>query len=172
MFMEEHRRVGYLPMDFHYDGDGARRRGDFYRIYPLTSRAPLPSVVARRVRLKCYFHLVARRCREGVILRQEKSSSKIGKYREMCRRTGWQDVRNFCEERPGKREREKRREEGEGWEAYRESWVGRNISGNLRSEIKLFSCDFLDMYLLLDRNAVFISSWWRERRFCRERKLH
>ena len=59
----EHRRVGYPPMDFHYDAMTLATGGDFYRIYPLTSR---PSRVAAASSIECYFHPAARRWHEKV----------------------------------------------------------------------------------------------------------
>lgn len=74
-----------LPMDFQYDTMALRTAGAIFIEFILWLRAPPES--PRQVRLKCYFHLAARRWREGVISMQGKISSKIGKYREMRRQT-------------------------------------------------------------------------------------
>jgi len=62
-----------------------RTAGAIFIEFILWLRAPPES--PRQVRLKCYFHLAARRWRGGVISMQGKISSKIGKYREMRRQT-------------------------------------------------------------------------------------
>lgn len=69
-------------MDFQYDAMARLPRwGDFYRIYPLTSR---PSQVAEASSIEMLFPSRCMSMEGGVISLQRKTSSKIGKYREIC----------------------------------------------------------------------------------------
>ena len=133
----EHRRVGYPPMDFHYDAMTLATGGDFYRIYPLTSR---PSRVAAASSIECYFHPAARRWHGKVWFRRKgkprRKLENIGKCAETNR---WQGVGNF---------------EREANLKYREI-ESINLSEKLRNEIKLFSCDFYDMYPLRSKCCFY-----------------
>lgn len=115
-------------MDFQYAMARSPRWGDFYRIYPLTSR---PSQVAEASSIEMLFPSRYMSMEGGVISLQRKTSSKIGKYREIRFDKQMTRCWKFLK--------------GSTSEASR-NWVDKSFR-ELRNEIKLFRCDLDDMYL-------------------------